>query len=210
MMRRKAKNKFPKTMQVLLEALKDFAIFSADALGGFITSAGSSRILARNMKMARGEFRSTFQNLKRAGYVRKINENQFLITPKAIRRVRMIEIEESSREEKEWDGILRIVVFDVPEGEKAKRNILRSFLKRVGFIGIQNSVFVSPFADFDKLAIIRADLKIEKYVTFFEAKCAKTEDNSLLLKKLMLSRRPENQRRTGLIDKTCEALCSTF
>lgn len=46
---------------------------------------------------------------------------------------------------KKWDGKWRIVVFDVPEKDKAFRNILRNHLKELKFYKLQQSVFISPY-----------------------------------------------------------------
>ena len=45
-----------------------------------------------------------------------------------------------------WDGKWRIMVFDIPEGARNKRDQLRWLLKRNNFVKLQASVFVSPFA----------------------------------------------------------------
>lgn len=43
-----------------------------------------------------------------------------------------------------WDGQWRMVLLDVPESDKEKRNALRYILKKAGFISIKNSVWISP------------------------------------------------------------------
>jgi len=44
-----------------------------------------------------------------------------------------------------WDGNWYIVIFDIPERMRRKRNILRDKLKTLGFRKLQGSVWVSPF-----------------------------------------------------------------
>jgi DNA-binding transcriptional regulator PaaX len=44
-----------------------------------------------------------------------------------------------------WDGKWRVVIFDIPEDSRDKRNQLRSLLKKNDFIKLQASVFVSPY-----------------------------------------------------------------
>ncbi|MDE2311740.1 MAG: CRISPR-associated endonuclease Cas2 [Patescibacteria group bacterium] len=43
-----------------------------------------------------------------------------------------------------WDGRWRLIMFDIPEGSRKQRNLLRQLLKRAGFVMLQGSVFVSP------------------------------------------------------------------
>ncbi|MCD8494942.1 MAG: hypothetical protein LRY41_01485 [Candidatus Pacebacteria bacterium] len=43
-----------------------------------------------------------------------------------------------------WDGRWRIVMLDVPEQDKEKRNALRYILKKAGFVCLKNAVWISP------------------------------------------------------------------
>lgn len=46
---------------------------------------------------------------------------------------------------KKWDGKFRMIIFDIPEDERDKRDLLRSGLKRIGFKTVQKSVYIYPF-----------------------------------------------------------------
>lgn len=175
----------PKSTKLLI-ALEEIADTLSDTLGAFLLSAGSVSQLRKNLKMQNSEYKSALQGLARHGYIRRVNENQFLITPKARRKIKISKIENSEWEKTDWDGFWRIVSFDIPETKKAERNIFRSVIKRKGFIGIQNSVFVAPFADFEALAELRENLRIEEYVSFFVAQSYKTDDDTELKNKFNL------------------------
>ena len=166
--------------------MSDTTARTADVFDAFLFSFGSAKILARNMGAKDRQYFSSVQSLKRNGYIKKINENQFLITPKAIKKIRLLEIFDADWSASRWDGSWKIIAFDIPESKKQERDILRSAIKRKGFVGIQNSVFISPFADFNQLSQLRHDLEIEKYVSFFIAKSADTDDDLLLRKKFKL------------------------
>jgi len=45
---------------------------------------------------------------------------------------------------KKWDKKWRIVIFDIPEDERAKRDVFRMRLKKLGFFELQKSVWISP------------------------------------------------------------------
>lgn len=180
--------KIPNSTKLLL-ALSDFVSGFTDAaindLDAFLLSAGSVGQLKKNLGMLDKEYNSAFQGLCRHEYIKKINENQFLITPKAVRKIKFSRIKQNWKKG-EWDGLWRIIAFDIPEDKKHERNIFRSVIKRKGFIGIQNSVFIAPFADFEALAELREELGIEKYVSFFLSKTYKTDDDSNLRKRFDL------------------------
>jgi len=180
------KKKISNTEKVLnvLSDLIDITTRSADA---FFLSAGSARILARNLHMNNKQFHSAFQSLGRRGYIKKINEDQFLITPKSQLKIRIAKIENANWPEDKWDGNWRLIAFDIPETKRRERNIFRSLVKRKGFVGIQGSVFIAPFADFSELAKLRKDLKIEEYVSFFKAQSVETDDDSRLRERFDLN-----------------------
>ena len=46
--------------------------------------------------------------------------------------------------ESKWDGKWRLVLFDIPENARTKRNVLRALLYKNGFQKLQASVFISP------------------------------------------------------------------
>lgn len=43
-----------------------------------------------------------------------------------------------------WDGKWRLFIFDIPEGQKDKRNTLRKLLKQNGYKKLQASVYINP------------------------------------------------------------------
>ena len=174
------------TGRLLLEFLEEMANATLEASGAFLASAGSAKILARNIYMSDRSYYSAMQNMKKRGYIKKINEDQFLITPKAITKARILKVEMADWEDKKWDGRWRIIAFDIPNTKNRERGIFRSLIKRKGFVGLQKSVFIAPYADFNELAQIRSDLKIEKYVSFLIAECSETDDDKFLRKRFNL------------------------
>lgn len=70
---------------------------------------------------------------------------------------------------KKWDGIWRIVTFDIPESEKRARNALRLKLKELGFYQLQKSVFIHPYPCLNEIQFIEEIFKVSPYVNFIEA-----------------------------------------
>jgi len=172
--------------KLLVSFIKELALVSLDSTEAFLLSAGSAKLLARNMNMKNREYYSAIQGLQRRGYIKTNEHNQFLITPRGRKKARRLLAEESDSNARGWDGSWRIITFDIPNNLESQRNIFRSTIKRHGFIGLQKSVFISPCANFEKLAKLRNDLGIEKYVTFFIAKVPPTENDQALRKKFKL------------------------
>lgn len=78
-----------------------------------------------------------------------------------------------------WDKQWRVVLFDIPEDIKKKREVLRFCLKRLGFYEFQKSVFVHPYDCQDEIDYIIEFYNIRKFVRFIIANSA---DNELHLK----------------------------
>ena len=70
---------------------------------------------------------------------------------------------------KQWDKKWRIVLFDVPEKRKGSRDALRTWIKKLGFIELQKSVFILPFDCRDEFDFIVEFLGIREYVRFVVA-----------------------------------------
>lgn len=55
----------------------------------------------------------------------------------------------------EWDGIWRVVAYDIPEKYKLQRNYFRKKLKAVGFRQLQHSMWVVPYECREEIAICK-------------------------------------------------------
>jgi|GEM_PF-3245548 len=70
--------------------------------------------------------------------------------------------------QKEWDGIWRVVMFDVPETLKTRRDGFAANLKRLGFAQIQKSVFVLPHPCFEEVELLADFHQVALYITCIE------------------------------------------
>lgn len=70
---------------------------------------------------------------------------------------------------KKWDGRWRVVIFDIWESRRSVRDRLRFLLRRIGFVKIQNSVWVYPYDCEEVIVLIRAELKTGKSVSYLIA-----------------------------------------
>ena len=64
---------------------------------------------------------------------------------KGKRKVLAYEIENLKLNRSKWDGLWRIVIFDIPEKKKIAREFLRVKLRELGFYTLQKSVLVTPW-----------------------------------------------------------------
>ncbi len=69
-------------------------------------------------------------------------------------------------QKKKWDGRWRMIVFDIPERRRALRARLRGVMREIGFVKLQNSVWVYPYDCEDFIALLKVDMKIGKDVLY--------------------------------------------
>lgn len=101
------------------------------------------------------------------------------LTEKGKRKALTFKIDEMEiREPKRWDRKWRVIIFDVPEIFKKKREILRFQLKRLGFQELQKSVFVHPYDCYDETEFITEFYQLRRFVRFM---IAEKIDNELHL-----------------------------
>ena len=94
-------------------------------------------------------FSKDLYRLKRAKLIHiyhKGKERYVELTPRGFEKLRKYSVEEIKiSTPKVWDKKWRIVIFDIPNEIRKARDILRERLKRLGFIQLQESVFIYPF-----------------------------------------------------------------
>lgn len=116
----------------------------------------------------RSEFLTKLRYWRRQGYINYFVEDKeryIELTPKGISCLKEVsEGEIGIKRPKKWDGKWRVVIFDVPENCKSKRDILRRELKALGFYRIQMSVYVYPFECTQAIRKISSYLNIKKSV----------------------------------------------
>ena len=81
-------------------------------------------------------------------------------------RITHIKIEPS----KIWDFKWRIIMFDIPEDEREKRDALRDHLTRLGLRKLQHSAGITPFD-------CKSEIDFKKYVRFVIAQHIDNEDH---------------------------------
>jgi DNA-binding transcriptional regulator PaaX len=85
------------------------------------------------------------------------------LTPKGERALRFLELHEFKlKKPRRWDEKWRVLIFDIPEGRRATRDKIRHMLQEIGFMRLQDSVWVYPYDCEDLITLLKADFKIGK------------------------------------------------
>jgi len=67
---------------------------------------------------------------------------------------------------KRWDKKWRVIIFDISESRRPLRNKVRRTLISIGFVRLQDSVWVYPFSCEDFVTLFKADFRIGKEVLY--------------------------------------------
>lgn len=115
------------------------------------------------------EMRRISVYMKKRGLVTGDYEHGLIITKLGRDRAKKVEFDQMNiQPPKKWDNKWRIVMFDIPESHKVRRNSLTQKLKQLGFKQLQRSVWIHPFSC--RMEIERTCLAygVSKYVTYIE------------------------------------------
>lgn len=67
---------------------------------------------------------------------------------------------------KHWDKKYRVIIFDIKEWKRQKRDELRNWLIDLGFIRLQNSVWVYPYECRDVIVLLKSHFELGKEVLY--------------------------------------------
>lgn len=101
--------------------------------------------------------------LFRKGHVEKVDTKEGLkvvLTEKGRNKTLLFKLEELKPKIQKWDGMWRMVFFDVEEDRRKKRNDLRKYLRKLGLKQMQQSVFVGPFDVSEEVKYLREVLDV--------------------------------------------------
>lgn len=127
------------------------------AIGGVVTIAAIApnvfaavgRIGRRRLFVHEDDFRRCKYYFTRHKLARFIDDGEGLrmgITEKGRRQILRSSLDRlAPQQEERWDGIWRIVIFDIPDKHKAEREGFRDRLCQLRMYCMQESVFVTPY-----------------------------------------------------------------
>lgn len=155
------------------------AILATVALSGVVLVA----TVAPNLPMAlaklpsikraqlRARYRTALGRLAALGYVtfEKRDGKSYARITDAGRKKLAFELEKQKLDlskKRHWNGRWRVIIFDVPERRRKTRDRLRVLMQELGFVRLQDSVWVFPYDCEDFIALLKAELKIGSAVLY--------------------------------------------
>jgi len=124
-------------------------------------------------KKTRLKFNDLIYHLKKDGLIVKTKDTEFKITKRGLFALRKLK-EKSKKKlpeikyEQKKDNLLKIIIFDIPESEKRKREWLRRALKELQFKMLQKSVWAGKAALCPRFIEDLRDFNVIPYIEIFE------------------------------------------
>jgi len=133
----------------------------------------------------RERFSHEMYRLKRAGFIKRYFDGKAEIVellPKGREKIKnyLIQDLEIPKLEK-WDRKWRIVIYDISDDKKNEREFIRRKLEVLGFLKIQESVWVYPFDCSNEIDFLKGLFFLSPHVQYIVAERIETEIN--LIKK---------------------------
>lgn len=165
--------KLPITDKFLLDLYKLIVEPLDDAFFSFpktMKEAANPELAAmrRNFRREKGkrDFRQMVYYLKKRGCIKTSRQGAILITPKGVEKILKIKLRQKTKI-KRRDGKWIMVIFDIPEKQRRKRDLLRDFLVFMGYQKFQESVWICPYEVFHETETIVKEYNLERYVKLF-------------------------------------------
>lgn len=145
MKRKKTQQKILKATFGILSTINDCLLISLELWTSFLTDSPGDFSMAKmqqRMNKALGldkkQIQKSLYRIKKHGWIKE----DLSLTKEG--RKRLKSLLPTRLPAKKWDGNWYLVIFDIPECLRRKRNILREKLKDLGFGQLQQSVWISP------------------------------------------------------------------
>jgi len=157
----------------------------ADLALPFFEAHSFYRVSARKFREQREfeqvDFAERIKYLRKQGLIENFvegKEKYFEITSKGVEKLLKYRIDNLSIERPQrWDGKWRIVIFDIPKKHNLDRDILRRELIKLGFVKIQDSVYVYPFDCSKFVENISGRLSIRQFVLIMISEIIQGEED---------------------------------
>ena len=114
----------------------------------------------------------SIENLLEKGLIEKVRKGntEFIkLTKKGSElsaRYELVDLE--IEKPKKWDKKWRVIIFDVEEKKRRLRDLLRLNLDRLGFVKLQNSVWVFPYECEELIFLLKTKFFIDSDVLYME------------------------------------------
>ena len=163
-----------------------FKILALVVVGGVIMSIAVipglpqiARMFGAKTARDRYRIKQSLRALEKRGFVAseiRGTHDGFVLTDRGRKHLqrRMLE-KQVIQKQKKWDGVWRVLMFDIPEEYMQVRREVSMLLREMGMMKIQNSVFASPYPCHIELDKISRHYDTKEYFVYLETRVISNE-----------------------------------
>lgn len=156
--RRTKRNELKK---IILETVKVAGLLSVLIVAPNVVGAMAKLGIIRSPRQKDIVLRSCDRYV-RAGLL-KWEDKKLRLTPKGVSELHtLLAREQTAHKPRRWDKKWRVLIFDIPEYRKGLRDQIRRALMSIGFVRLQDSVWVYPYDCEDLITLLKADFRVGK------------------------------------------------
>ncbi len=153
-----------RTRFLILESVKLAGLMSILLVAPNVIS-GLARIGMIATPRSRETAKRSYKRLVAAGFL-AYEDGHLRLTQKGHEEYASMSAALIFKKPKKWDRKWRVLVFDIPNKKKGLRDRVRGRIQEIGFVKLQNSVWVFPYDTEDLLTLLKANLRIGKDVLY--------------------------------------------
>lgn len=160
-------------------------ILASVSIAGFMTIAAVAPNAIQALKLFGFDPKKRQKEIMMASIDRLIRQkflefkNGFIrLTTKGERKLKEFELRDWKVDKpKNWDKKWRVLIFDIPEKRRALRNKIRLTLISIGFLLLQDSVWIYPYDCEDLINLLKADFKVGKKLLYLIVDSVENDKN---------------------------------
>lgn len=149
--------------KAVLQTIKAAGILSVMLVAPNAMQMFGNRGLLNLNKRQKGIINNARDRLVKDGNLERDSRGFLSLTEKGKEKLRQYELSEYKLIiPKVWDKKWRVLIFDIPEYIRPLRDKIRLTLMSIGFMRIQDSVWIFPYDCEELVALLKADFKVGK------------------------------------------------
>ncbi len=145
----KRKSKPFKILKLALMGSGILLISTISPLSGALLVKGLMKDYFRNKRFRKEVFLQDLKRLQNRDLIDYIalpdGKIKITLTKEGKKKILAYDLDKIVLKKNIWDGVWRLVIFDIPDNQKKAREALRQKIREMGFYSLQKSVFITPY-----------------------------------------------------------------
>jgi len=149
-----------------VEIIKDIGLEVLD-LSSLLPGYGKKVYVSQNKYKENYLYKQRINRLKNKGFI-YLSRDKVKLTKKGLNYLKILDLDKIKIKSEKWDGIWRVVSYDIPDKCKKERDYFRNKLLELGFKKLQESMFVIPYKCKEEIAALAQCLSLSPYVIYLK------------------------------------------